>query len=148
MIHLTHRTQESQADLDKSALERCLRIGAYLNNISDCLNQSVTKFREGEAPVKICAEIDEYLYDLFEVVEEEIGIEKFERYRQILANAATYKARAVSAFLQNTSLDEVGEYSYSSNVIPESALQNLEADLRILEDAAGRFKALANSIQI
>jgi hypothetical protein len=85
---------------------------------------------------------------LFEVVEEEIGIEKFERYRQILANAATYKARAASAFLQNTSLDEVGAYSYSSNVIPESALQTLESDLRILEDAAGRFKALANSIQI
>ena len=137
-----------KADLDKSALERRLRIGAYLNNISDCLNQSVKKFREGEAPVNICAEIDEYLYDLFEVVEEEIGVEKFERYKQILANAATYKARAVSAFLQHTSLDQVGADSYPSNVIPESALQTLEDDLRVLEDAAGRFKALANSIQI
>jgi len=136
-----------KADLDKSALERRQRVGTYLNNISDCLNQSVKKFREGEVPTSICSEVDEYLYNLFDVVGEEVGEEKLERYRQILSNALVSKGRSISAFLQGTSLDSAAA-SYRFYEIPESVLRTLEDDLRVLEDAAGRFKALASSIQV
>jgi hypothetical protein len=71
------------------------------------------------------------------VVEEEVGEEKLERYKQILSNALRYKGRATSAFLQGTSLDSAAA-SYQLNEIPESVLQTLEDDLRVLEDAAGR----------
>ncbi|WP_073069413.1 hypothetical protein [Phormidesmis priestleyi] len=136
-----------KADLDKSVLERRQRVATYLNNISDCLNQSVKKFREGEVPASLCSEVDEYLYSLFDIVGEEVGEEKLERYKQILANALVYKGRTISAFLQGTSLESVAD-SGSLDVIPKSKLQTVEADLRVLEDAAGRFKALANSMQV
>lgn len=79
-----------KADLDKSVLERRQRVATYLNNISDCLNQVVKKFREGKVPSSMCSEVDEYLYSLFGVVGEEVGEEKLERYKQILANALVY----------------------------------------------------------
>ncbi|MBD2074915.1 hypothetical protein H6F86_13620 [Phormidium sp. FACHB-592] len=111
------------------------------------MNQSVKKFREGEVPSSMCSEVNEYSYSMFDVVGEEVGEEKLERYKQILANALVFKGRTISAFLQDTSLESVAD-SYSLDVIPKSKLKTLEADLQVLEDAAGRFKALANSMQV
>lgn len=126
-----------KADFDKSALERRQRVGSYLDKVTDCLDQIIKKFREGTEPYNQCSELDEYLNSLVEIVGKEVGEDKLRRYEEILASAAYARGQASSAFLQDSSLSSAGGDNKSQ-----------EAELRVLEDAVGRFKALANSLRV
>jgi exonuclease VII small subunit len=126
-----------KADLDKTALERRQRVGSYLDKVTDCLEQIIKKFREGTESYSQCSELDEYLNSLVEIVGKEVGEDKLKRYEKRLASAAYVRGQASSAFLQESSLSSVG-----------GGTKSQEAELRVLEDAVGRFKALANSLRV
>jgi len=126
-----------KADLNKSALERRQRIGSYLDKITDCLEQIIRKFREGTNPYSQCSELDEYLNLLVEIIGKEVGEDQLKRYEDILAGAVAARGGASSAFLQDSSLS-----------MADGDDKSQESELRVLEDAVGRFKALANSLRV
>lgn len=126
-----------KADLDKSAFEYRERVASYLDKIVICLEEIIKSFREDKNPSNQCSELDEYLYLLLEVVGKEVGEDRLHRYEEILNNAVQARGAYASAFLQDSSLSG-SHLNYSTP----------EAELQILEDAAGRFKALANSLRV
>jgi hypothetical protein len=126
-----------QADLSRSAFERRERVASYLDKIVNCIEQIIESFRKEKIPYNQCSELDEYLDLLIEVIGKEVGEDRLWRYKEILNNAAETRGQYVSAFLQ-------GSYLSGEDLIGSTP----EAELQILEDAAGRFKALANSLRV
>jgi len=126
-----------KAELDKSAFERRERVASYLDKIVHCIEQIIESFSKEQNPSNQCSELDEYLYLLIEVIGKEVGEDRLWRYEEILKNAVESRGIYVSAFLQDS-------YLSGGNLSDSTA----KAELQILEDAAGRFKALANSLRV
>lgn len=98
------------------------RISQFLAKISECLESIATGLKQGTSVTAKCGELSEYMDSLMQVLQGVVDHEVLEKYSKLLSQAAI--ARGLAAELKE------GEAS--------------TAGIKIIEEAAGRFRGLAN----
>ncbi|WP_088241069.1 hypothetical protein [Calothrix rhizosoleniae] len=110
----------------KKELEKRLRIADYLDKIAKCIDDIVALFERGEKPYGGCGELDEYLRSIFDTLQGVFSEDDIERYERVLTGGAL--ARGALFIVKDAGSKEIAQGT--------------------LEDAAGRFRALANRLRI
>jgi len=113
------------AALKSSKADRRARMATLFEQISDCLIVVSAEIRLGNVPHGKCAEMDTYAAELPGVIKDEVG-----------------QAKA----------DELGTLLHSSHTVEQLAvgitqLADKEPCLREIEEAAGKFRALAHIVR-
>jgi hypothetical protein len=108
--------------LRKARAERKAAVATLFEKISDCLAAVSAEIRIGNVPHGKCAEIITYAEELPEVVRAEIGSEKADELGRALQEAHSVEGLANDL----------------------NAIEDKEYYLRDIEEAAGKFRALAH----
>ena len=113
-----------RGELKKAKVDRRGRIATYFESISKCLADVSTSLKDGQVPHGKCAEMKTYAEALPAAISHEIGYSEARRLSEELG--AAYQVEALLSELSDS---------------------NQERELAKLDEAAGIFQALANTIR-
>ncbi len=111
-----------KAALSAEKRQKRERISQFLTKISECLNSIAAALKQGTSVTARCGELNEYMDALMQVLQGVVDDEVLEKYSELLSKAAI--AEGLVAELEGG--------------------KEATAGIEIIEEAAGRFRGLAN----
>lgn len=111
-----------QAALNAEERQKRERISLFLTKISECLNAIAAALKQGSSVAARSGELNEYMDALMAVLQGVVDDDVLEKYSELLSHAAIARGLAAD---------------------PEGG-EEAAAGIEIIEEAAGRFRGLAN----
>ncbi len=111
--------------LKTAAIERRSRMATLFDKISECLADVSAQIRNGTPPHGRCGELATYAYDLPSHIDAEVGEAKANEIGAILHEARNVEGLAIELLKSN----------------------ERDADLSVIDEASGKFRALAHMLR-
>jgi hypothetical protein len=125
LIFLTDKLMSCLGILGKTKRDQRDRIAAYCDSVADTLSQASQSLEKGIIPHGLCSQLDQYMHDLKDVLQQSLPEDEFGELHDVLAVA--YQVEHIDRELP-----------------PPTRRGSKYAELDI---AAGKFRAIAQAVK-